>query len=91
MSIYGCQREATAKTAIRVLRVHLFSGDTLLCPRKCCIVSLSWVKISPPPTHTIYNVLLNNPGPHWKQDIFLAKYFLKVDEMVIDSRGWWKA
>lgn len=52
--------------------------------------SLSWVKFSTSPP-IAYGILLNNTGPHWKQDIPLAKYFLKVDEMVIDLRGWWEA
>lgn len=76
--------------AIRVLHVNLFSGGTLLCPKKMLYcVSLLWVKFSPPAT--AYSVLLNNTGPCWKQDIFLAKYFLKVDGMVIYLTDWWEA
>lgn len=67
--------------AVHVLHVDLFSGGILLCPKKMlyCVSLSHGLNLVPPAT--AYNVLLNNTGRHWKQDIFLAKCFLKVDEM----------
>lgn len=68
-------------SAVHVLHVNLFSGGILLCAKKmlyCLSLSHGLNLVSPA---TAYNVLSNNTGPHWKQDIFLAKCFLKVDEM----------